>query len=69
MRIIPQKRSSRLYTEQERHAVPVPLSSPNRYAAATPSVHDIPSFDFSRFRISSARGYYTVFSSEKSIRF
>ena len=32
--------------ERERHGVQVPLTSPDRYAAATPSVHDIPSLFF-----------------------
>jgi hypothetical protein len=38
--------------EQERHGVRVPHTSPDRYAAATPSVHDIPSlfFDFRGYK-------------------
>ena len=38
-----------LRMERERHGAQVPPTSPNRHAAATPSVHDISSF-FSFFR-------------------
>ena len=61
-----------LLMEQERHGAHVPHASPNRYAAATPSVHDIPSLFFDDrcplrpIPVFGPPGYYTLSAKIKS---